>query len=123
VTHSVDIHVGSRLRALRRRRGISQEHLASKLGVSFQQIQKYEKGANRISASSLFEAAEALDVSIMDFFEGLYGLDENGKPIERSALPIDHNVRHLIAIYRSLETEQEQKRFLEAAAVIARPLA
>lgn len=64
----VDLHVGARVRAVRKLRGISQEALASAAGVSFQQIQKYEKGYNRISASMLTRIAEALESPVSDFF-------------------------------------------------------
>jgi len=69
----VDIHVGARLRIRRKLLRMSQEHLANALGITFQQIQKYERGANRISASKLFEAAETLSVPVAHFFEGLEG--------------------------------------------------
>ena len=69
--HPIDIHVGTRLRALRARRGQSQGNLADKLGLSFQQVQKYETGANRISASKLFEISRIMGVTPNYFFEGL----------------------------------------------------
>jgi transcriptional regulator with XRE-family HTH domain len=69
--HPVDIHVGSRLRALRTRRGQSQANLADKLGLTFQQVQKYESGANRISASKLFAISRIMGVTPDYFFEGL----------------------------------------------------
>lgn len=69
-THPVDVHVGACLRAFRGQRGMSQTKLASTVGVTFQQIQKYEKGTNRVSASMLYELAAALDVSVADFFSG-----------------------------------------------------
>ncbi len=69
--HPVDIHVGSRLRALRIRRGQSQANLADKLGLTFQQVQKYESGANRISASKLFAISSIMGVRPDYFFEGL----------------------------------------------------
>lgn len=59
-------------------RGITQSQLADKVGVRFQQIQKYENGANRVSASRLWELAEALDVAIAYFFEGLWS-DANAR--------------------------------------------
>lgn len=67
----VDIHVGNRLRLRRRQLGMSQERLAYGLGLTFQQIQKYERGANRISASKLYEAARCLKVPVSHFFDGL----------------------------------------------------
>jgi transcriptional regulator with XRE-family HTH domain len=69
--HPVDIHVGSRLRVLRVLRGQSQTYLAGKLGLSFQQVQKYETGANRISASKLFDISRIMGVTPNYFFEGL----------------------------------------------------
>jgi transcriptional regulator with XRE-family HTH domain len=64
----VDVHVGARVRAERVRRGLSQTELGQAIGVTFQQIQKYERGANRISASMLVRIARAVDVAIEDFF-------------------------------------------------------
>lgn len=76
--HRVDVHVGARVRILRRASGMSQEALADRLGLTFQQVQKYERGANRISASKLFEIAAALNVPVSSFFEGLGQVDEAG---------------------------------------------
>jgi transcriptional regulator with XRE-family HTH domain len=67
----IDIHVGLQVRLRRKALKISQEKLAGALGLTFQQVQKYERGANRISASKLYEIARALRVSIAWFFEGL----------------------------------------------------
>ena len=67
----VDLHVGARVRMRRRLAGISQEKLADALGLTFQQVQKYERGANRVSASKLFEIAIALKTPVAFFFEGL----------------------------------------------------
>ena len=66
----IDIHVGSRLRKRRKMAGISQEKLGEGLGLTFQQIQKYEKGVNRIGASRLQQAADILGVPVSFFFEG-----------------------------------------------------
>lgn len=67
--HPVDAHVGSRLRMRRTLLGLSQQKLGEKLGLTFQQIQKYERGANRIGASRLFELSRILDVKPAFFFE------------------------------------------------------
>lgn len=66
----VDVHVGERLRERRSFMGYTQESLAQQLKLSHQQVQKYETGANRISAGRLYELAKTLDVSIQYFFEG-----------------------------------------------------
>lgn len=70
-SNPIDVHVGERIRARRRQLGLSQERLADALGLTFQQVQKYERGANRVSASKLFEIAKTLGVKAGDFFDGL----------------------------------------------------
>ena len=67
--HPVDIHVGSRVRMRRTLLGMSQEKLGNALALTFQQVQKYERGANRVGASRLFEISQILDVPISFFFE------------------------------------------------------
>lgn len=90
--HSVDVHVGKRVREARAIKGMSQTALGNALGISFQQVQKYEKGNNRIGASRLWDISKVLDVSTAYFFEGLEnatGEDENVLPrraIERARL-------------------------------------
>lgn len=69
--HPVDIHIGQSIRAFRTRRGLSQSALGERIGVTFQQVQKYERGTNRVSGSRLYEIAGVLGVSIADFYEGL----------------------------------------------------
>ena len=72
--HPVDEeYVGMKLRWLRSKRRVSQEKLGDRLGVTFQQVQKYEKGSNRVSASRLYEIAKILEVDISYFFEGFSG--------------------------------------------------
>ncbi|MGF1561841.1 MAG: helix-turn-helix domain-containing protein [Geminicoccaceae bacterium] len=67
--HPIDVYVGKRLRARRTLIGMSQERLADELGITFQQIQKYERGANRVGSSRLFEVARVLGVPVAYFFE------------------------------------------------------
>ena len=69
--HEVDRHVGLRIRMRRKELGITQEGLGGALGLTFQQVQKYERGANRVSASKLYEIAKSLRTGIGYFFEGL----------------------------------------------------
>ncbi|MGR4863267.1 helix-turn-helix domain-containing protein [Caulobacter sp. LARHSG274] len=71
MAHPVDLYVGARLRIRRKVLGLSQTQLADALGITFQQVQKYERGANRISASKLYEAARLLQSPVSYFFEGL----------------------------------------------------
>lgn len=69
--HPVDVHVGKRLKATREKKGISQNELAGAVSLTFQQIQKYEKGTNRVSSSKLYDFAKILNVSVEFFFRGL----------------------------------------------------
>jgi transcriptional regulator with XRE-family HTH domain len=73
----IDVHVGSRLRMRRQLISMSQEKLGELLGITFQQVQKYEKGTNRISASRLFYAAKILGVPVQSFFEDLPAVDND----------------------------------------------
>lgn len=68
--HPVDVHVGHRLRQRRVAIGLTQDKLAKSVGITFQQVQKYERGTNRIVASRLYELAEVLQVSVEYFFQG-----------------------------------------------------
>lgn len=68
--HEVDLHVGRRIRLRRQILGLTQEQLATAVGISFQQIQKYELGTNRVSASRLYDIARVLGVTILFFFQG-----------------------------------------------------
>ena len=69
--HPIDRHVGLRIRLRRKEMGVSQERLAEALGLTFQQVQKYERGVNRIGASRLFDLARVLDVPIGFFFDDM----------------------------------------------------
>ncbi len=79
VPHPVDIHVGRRMRQQRELRGLTQVEIARQLGLSFQQVQKYESGANRISSSRMWQVCEVLDVTPGYFFEGLEGKRPRGR--------------------------------------------
>jgi len=74
-----DVHVGGRIRLRRKMLEISQERLADELGLTFQQVQKYERGSNRVSASKLYAIARSLDVPVAFFFEGLDGSGAEGE--------------------------------------------
>lgn len=82
--HEVDKHVGERIRQLRWARGLTQQELAARAGVKFQQVQKYETGMNRVSASRLWMIADALGVEVKDFFDGLDG--KSGEPLPQTRL-------------------------------------
>ena len=69
--HPVDVHVGARVRLRRTLLGMTQTDLADALGLTFQQVQKYERGTNRISASRLYDMCRVLDVTVEFFFEDM----------------------------------------------------
>ena len=71
MANDIDLHLGKRLRRRRRLLGLTQQQLASAGGIRFQQIQKYECGANRISAARLWQLAEALEIQVSYFYDGL----------------------------------------------------
>lgn len=82
--HPIDIMVGAKVRHFRTLRGMSQETLGESIGITFQQIQKYEKGTNRISASRLVQIAQVLSVDVRLFFDGVEAVTaEDAPPIEQ----------------------------------------
>ena len=78
--HPIDVHVGNRIRLRRKLINMTQEQLASSLGITFQQVQKYERGSNRVSASRLFQIGEILDVTVTFFFD-----DWDDQPVGKEA--------------------------------------
>ena len=115
-TRRIDQHVGERIRARRTELGLTQEQLAEALSVSYQQVQKYETGANRISAGRIFELARKLRVDVSYFFEGL-PLDA---PTEQA--PLEHGGRQRSAIElvrKFAQIEDPQVRSAIAALVKA----
>lgn len=82
---SVDRHVGERIRRRRAELGMTQHDLAVMLGISYQQVQKYETGANRVSAGRLYTLSRRLGCSVGYFFDGLEGADAVAVPIEHGA--------------------------------------
>ena len=83
----VDQHVGSRVRLRRMLLGMSQERLGESMGLTFQQVQKYEKGVNRIGASRLFQISKILDVPVQFFFEEAPHIGDDGAPVRGLAEP------------------------------------
>ena len=80
MAHPVDQHVGKRIRHRRWLVGMTQQQLADQVGIKFQQIQKYETGANRVSASRLWDISKSLQVDISFFFEGIEGDEAQVEP-------------------------------------------
>lgn len=82
IPNAIDVHVGTKAKLRRKELSLSQTEIGKTLGVTFQQVQKYERGANRIGASRLWALSQALDVPISYFYEGLTGHDT--QPIDPS---------------------------------------
>jgi transcriptional regulator with XRE-family HTH domain len=124
VKHPVDVHVGKRVRHRRWMVGMTQQQLAEKVGIKFQQIQKYETGMNRVSASRLWDIAEALSVSVSYFFEGMEGSDivASDKDAKGSDLPndilADKEALELIRSYYAIP-ENQRRRLFELARVLS----
>ena len=120
MAHPVDVHVGKRVRHRRWLTGMTQQQLAEHVGIKFQQIQKYETGANRVSASRLWDIAEALDVPVSFFFDGL---DESeSETVERVGVPVDlmgdKEALDLVRSYYSIP-ENQRRRLFELARVLS----
>ena len=120
MTHPVDVHVGKRVRHRRWLIGMTQQQLAEQVGIKFQQIQKYETGANRVSASRLWDMADALDVPVSFFFEGLE--TDHKDDAENSMLPADlmgdKEALDLVRSYYSMP-ENQRRRLFELARVLS----
>lgn len=115
--HPVDAHVGKRIRHRRWLVGMTQQQLAEAVGIKFQQIQKYETGMNRVSASRLWDIANALDVPIEFFFEGLaVGKPGSATPGEADIMS-DKEALNLLRIFHAIP-EQQRRRLFELARVL-----
>ena len=121
----VDIHVGKRLRQRRTFVGMTQEQLGASLGITFQQIQKYERGANRIGASRLFDICRVLEVPPQFFFEAMPANGESAlidaMPLApRGDDPVDRETMELVRVYRQIDSAPVRHRLLELARALAK---
>ncbi|WP_207462855.1 helix-turn-helix transcriptional regulator [Azospirillum sp. SYSU D00513] len=122
---AVDVYVGSRIRTRRTLIGMNQTALAQRVGLTFQQIQKYEKGANRVSASKLWQFSQALDVPVSFFFEEMPGdLRKRGglSPEPADASPVDNpepglmrkrETLELVKAYTRIANPRDRRRIYE----------
>ncbi|WP_372614597.1 helix-turn-helix domain-containing protein [Aquicoccus sp.] len=121
MAHPVDVHVGKRIRHRRWLLGMTQQQLAEKVGIKFQQIQKYETGANRVSASRLWDISEALDVPVSFFFEGMDVEAEVAKD-QIDSIPADlfgdKEALDLVRSYYSIP-ENQRRRLFDLARVLS----
>ena len=119
--HPVDVHVGKRVRHRRWMVAMTQQQLAEKVGIKFQQIQKYETGMNRISASRLWDIAEALTVPVGYFFEGLDGEEQVQAAVIEGVpgdLMANKEALDLIRSYYAIP-EAQRRRLFELARVLS----
>lgn len=115
--HPVDAHVGKRIRHRRWMVGMTQQQLADKVGIKFQQIQKYETGMNRVSASRLWDIAEALGVQISFFFEGL-SEDQPAATAGPGDILADKEALDLVRSYYAIP-EAQRRRLFDLARVLS----
>lgn len=132
----IDVHVGKRLRLRRTLLGMSQERLGEMLSLTFQQIQKYERGVNRIGSSRLYELGQILDVPVSFFFDDMAGteipgnshrlapqLGETAAAFEHGAdsdLPLDRReTLELVRAYYRINDSQIRKRLFDLAKALA----
>lgn len=121
--NAVDRRIGQRVRSRRLEIGMSQERLAELLGVTFQQVQKYEKGVNRIAASRLHDISNALDMPVSRFFEGMSpgrasGVSEAAKDYVEDVLATPEGAQ-LMALFASIQNVRVRRRVVELVRALA----
>ena len=117
--HPVDVHVGKRIRQRRWMNGTTQQQLAEAVGIKFQQIQKYETGMNRVSASRLWDIAHVLAVPVSFFFDGLDA--EGGEALQGdvpSDVLTDKEALELLRSYYAIP-ENQRRRLFDLARVLS----
>ncbi|MEL6465021.1 MAG: helix-turn-helix transcriptional regulator [Pseudomonadota bacterium] len=120
MAHLVDVHVGKRIRQRRWLIGMTQQKLADMVGIKFQQIQKYETGANRVSASRLWDIGEAMGVPVAFFFEGI---KEDASHAQMAGnvpadMLSDKEAMELVRTYYAIP-EAQRRRLFELARVLS----
>jgi transcriptional regulator with XRE-family HTH domain len=115
----VDLYVGARIRMRRKLLGVSQERLAEQLGLTFQQVQKYERGANRVSASKLHAIGTALGAPVAYFFEGFAGAGPTPSGAEPDGSSLVHELvmtpegMELASLFPRLKRARVRRRLLD----------
>ncbi|MFI0395221.1 helix-turn-helix domain-containing protein [Paracoccus jiaweipingae] len=117
MTHVVDIHVGKRIRHRRWLIGMTQQQLAEKVGIKFQQIQKYETGMNRVSASRLWDIAHAMEVPVSFFFDGIEEVPATTAAPDHDILA-DKEALQLVRAYYAMP-ESQRRQIFELARVLS----
>jgi transcriptional regulator with XRE-family HTH domain len=120
---SLDVHFGEKLRSLRLTTKLTQDDLAKALGLTFQQIQKYEKGVNRMSAATMVRIAAVLEVDVGYFFEELPNGAKNDKEIKKTAaveMSLAAHGPRLIDAFLNLKSDNMRGAIADLAQVLAR---
>lgn len=126
-SHPIDVHVGGRIKVLRKLRKLSQTKLGDQIGLTFQQIQKYEHGANRVGASRLHELSQVLDVPVSYFFDDM---PEELKIKTRSPAPYNPpandpyhsaDVRKLLLSFQSITDTRKRRAITDMAKSLSKP--
>ena len=120
VPNPIDVHVGNRIRLRRTLLGMSQERLAEQIGLTFQQVQKYERGANRVSASKLWEIAGALRTPVAYFYDGLG--DQDAATAQRDAAQdfmLSSEGIELMAAFPRIQEASIRRKIVELVRVVA----
>ncbi|MCZ4351067.1 helix-turn-helix transcriptional regulator [Roseovarius aestuarii] len=120
MAHPVDVHVGKRIRHRRWLAGMTQQQLAESVGIKFQQIQKYETGANRVSASRLWDIAAAMNVAVGFFFEGIDAEAQVDQPLAAGPADLlgDKEALDLVRSYYAMP-ENQRRRLFDLARVLS----
>lgn len=128
----IDTHIGGRVKSRRLMLGLSQENLAKSIGLTFQQVQKYERGTNRISVSRLVDISRALRVSVEYFLDGCTqiaqksrkqtakGVSDQGQDTLEPDPLTKRDVLELVRAYQNIDTPQLKKQLLEMAKAMAK---
>jgi transcriptional regulator with XRE-family HTH domain len=125
--HPVDVHVGARIRTLRKLRKLSQSKLGDQIGLTFQQIQKYEHGANRVGASRLHELSHILDVPVSYFFDDMPEKLQEGTRSPAPYSPPENDpyhsadVRELLRAFHSITDTKKRRAITEMAKSLSKP--
>jgi len=121
----VDGHVGRRIRERRVLSGITQEKLGVAIGLTFQQVQKYERGANRVSASRLYDLARVLEVPVSYFFDGFAGratpIDASSGPerFDEEELKLRRETLEFVRVCRRISDRKVRRRLFDLAKSLA----
>ena len=120
-SHPIDIHIGKLLRQRRNLLGMSQSGLGAAMGVTFQQVQKYERGANRIGATQLFEVSRVLDIPISFFFEDAGALSFKSRERKTGSPANDRETLHLVRDFFRIRDRQVRLSVARMVKAIAQP--